>query len=112
MKKTELQKIIKEELKNVLKESKDASAEEIVKILNSEKGEEFKANWTGATDKFDIKNAKITTINRGSGFEKAVLVSGSKGYFLYFGPYTIDGMPTKDLMFMFKCDDGIFIKNL
>jgi len=113
MKKSELKTIIKEELKSVLNEDTKANSAQIVAILNKESGEEFKANWTGAWDKYEIKSAKEITINRGNGFERAVAVKGTDGgTFVYYAPYKINSLPSETAMFFFYADDAIYIKGL
>lgn len=113
MKKSELKKIIKEELKHVLTEDTKATAAQLVALLTKEAGEEFKANFDGAWDRYDIKSAKEITINRGNGFEKAVSVKGKDGgTFLYFGPFKINSFPSETEMLLFYADDGIYIKGL
>lgn len=109
-----VEKIIKKQKlsENTYPLSKPMSSSQIVKLLNAECGEEFKADWTGATDKFGpIKDAKITKINRGNGFEEAVMVtSGQKDTMIYIGPFVLGNLPTKDTMLIFSCDDAIYIE--
>ena len=113
MKKSELKKIIKEELKYVLTEDTKATADQIVTILNKEAGQEFKANFDGAWDKYDIKSSKTIIINRGNGFEKAVSVKGKDGgTFLYFGPFKVNSLSSKTAMFFFYASDAIYIKGM
>jgi hypothetical protein len=91
---------------------KETMAKEIVEILNKEKGERYAANWTGATDKAVVKRATVIKINRGKGFEDCVKceISDVSGYYIYMQPFTIDSMPTKDSIFIFKCNDAIYIQ--
>jgi hypothetical protein len=118
-------KFVNEDIEDILKGKSDEEIEEIIRttgnippdylagIINSEKGEYFKANWTGVWDKFGpIKEAITTEINRGSGFEKAILVSCDPGTFIYMGPFKLEGRPTKDMMLLFKAGDGIYVNNV
>ena len=93
-----------------------ATAKEIVKILNEEsskkRGEEFKANFTGAWDKFNVFQAEVVSINRGNGFEDAVKVTGVEyECFIYMPPFKIENLPTKAMMFTFYADNGLYIKS-
>ena len=89
---------------------KECQAQDIVDILNKEKGEEFKANFTGAWDKYNVVKASIANISRGKGFEESVKVAGITGEFIYMPPFKIESLPNKDEMFLFYADDGIYIK--
>ena len=87
-------------------------AGEVVKILKDEKGQPFKANWTGAWDRATAGNARLVTVNRGGGFEKAAAVDAEGGTMVYMGPFSVEAMPTGQDMFLFYCDDGLFLKGL
>lgn len=89
-----------------------ASADSVAGILKREKGQSFKANWTGAWDGAVSDNPRLVTVNRGKGFESAVAVRAAGGDMVYMGPFKVDDMPTKDAMFMFHCDDALFIKGM
>ena len=90
--------------------AKDESAMRIVEILKQERGQDFKANWTGAWDRNKSANARVVTINRGAGFESAVAVDAGYGMMIYMGPFSIVSMPTSSEMFLFNCDSAFFIR--
>ena len=67
----------------ILREAgKPIEVTELVKLLNAEKGEEFHANFDGAWDRNHVTLAKSIKINRGKGFESAVVVEGPDGLFI------------------------------
>jgi hypothetical protein len=88
------------------------SASKIAEILNKEKGQKYAANWTGATDKAIVKKATEIKLNRGKGLEKSVKVEigDAKGFYIYMPPFEIDSLPTDKTIFVFKCNDAIFIE--
>jgi len=114
MKKSELKKIIKEEINNLMETERNTeiNAKELYTYLKFSKGDNFKANWTGAWDMYNVNNVKMVVINRGYGFEDAVSVEGSdKGMFIYMPPFTLANKPTDKEMLLFYADDAIYIKN-
>jgi hypothetical protein len=104
-------KVAKELVKLAKGITANDDAKEIVNFINKSHGS-LKANWTGMWDLFEASRAKVITINRGKGFEKAVFAESSSGNFIYFGPFEIDTMPDKDTLFLFYCDDAFFIKGI
>lgn len=95
--------------------SKDTeiNSTQVVAILKEEVGKSFKANWTGTWHKYDIEFTKEIIINRGKGFEKVVAVKGTDGgTFIYYPPYKINSLPSETTMFLFYCDDALYIKGL
>jgi hypothetical protein len=103
---------VAKELTRIAKEltAKTESAKRIVQILEQERGQDFKANWTGVWDRNRSENARVVTINRGSGFEEAVAVDANLGMMIYMGPFSIEEMPTPKTMFLFNCDSAFFVK--
>ena len=93
-------------------QNKKSDAKEVADILNKEKGEKYAANWTGATDKAVVKKATVIKINRGKGFEDCVKceVSDAAGFYIYIPPFLIENMPTDKTIFIFKCDDAIYVQ--
>ena len=89
-------------------------AEEIANIFKNEYeiGQEFLVNFTGAWDPYNYHSVSLVTINVGRGFEKAILVKGYKGHFLYIGPFSIDNYPSETKMFLFYAEEGIYFDNL
>ena len=61
----------------LIKASKNISTNELLSLVKSQVGEEFKAMWTFAWDTNDIASARKTTINRGNGGEDAILIKNS-----------------------------------
>lgn len=102
-----------DEIQKIINETGQAPASYILKILNSERGYEFKCNFTGAWDRFGpIKNAQIIQINRGKGFEDCVWVESPDGSFIYMPPFKISDLPSEKTMFLFYADDGIYLDNV
>lgn len=98
--------------KRVIAAAKTSDAKEVADILNKEKGEKYAANWTGATDKAVVKKATVIKINRGKGFEECVKseVSDAPGFYIYMPPFLIENMPTDKSIFIFKCNDAIYLQ--
>ena len=88
----------------------EVAPEAVVDILKKEKGQIFRANWTGATDKYTAGDSSIIQINRGTGFEKAVAVKNNGEMFIYMQPFKIINMPDEKSMLLFSCSDALFIK--
>ena len=93
----------------------EVTTKKIVEILETQKDQDFKANFTGAWDRYHCNKASIITINRGDGFEQAVKVEGgpvalNDEYFIYMAPFTIEQEPTDQIMLLFYCDNALFVK--
>jgi len=102
-----------EEVRKIIEETGQAPAAYIAKILNDEKGQEFKVNFDGAWDRSGpVEHVEVTEINRGRGFEEAVLVKIPQGTFVYISPFKIDNYPTSESMFLFYADEGLFIHKI
>lgn len=102
-----------EEVRRIIEETGQAPAVYIAKLLNDEKGQKFKANFDGAWDRNGpIEHVEVTQINRGKGFEDAVLVKSPEGTFVYIGPFRISNYPTSESMFLFYADEGLFINEI
>ena len=93
----------------IIKASKNISTNELLSLIKSQIGEEFKAMWTFAWDTNDIASARKTTINRGKGSEDAILIKNSSGVSaIYIAPFKLENKPTDDTMLLFECDDAWF----
>ena len=69
-----------DEIMDMIGPKKPIPAEYLVKLINAEQGYSFKANWTGAWDKFGpIESARVIEINVGKGFESGILVNSIEG---------------------------------
>lgn len=94
-------------MKFKIKASRDISTDELLSLVKSQVGEDFKANWTGAWDRNDIASVRKTTINRGNGGEDAILIKNSSGVSaIYIGPFKLEEEPTEDTMLLFECSDA------
>lgn len=73
----------------------------------------LKANWTGAWDKVDHGDAvKLIKINAGLGLQSAVAVHTNDGFMIYLGPYMLESLPTEEELFLFYCEEGMYISGL
>jgi len=104
-----------EEIQKIIKETGKAPAFYIAKILITEIGQNIKVNFTGAWDLFGpIEHVAITEINRGKGFEDAILVRDKDhGTFIYMPPFKIENMPDEKTLFLFHAgSDTLYINNI
>ena len=90
-----------------------ATAFSLAELLKTEVGNQMKANWDGAWDRCDVGEVTVVKVNRGAGFEDALVVapkSISQGYMLYFGPYALENLPTQDTILLFYCNEAVYIE--
>jgi hypothetical protein len=88
-----------------------SSAAEIAKLIASEGGQEFKADWHGATDSFNSEGkAEVVWCNDGGGFEQGVQVESGRNIMYYLGPFEIEVMPTAERILIFHCTKAFLVK--
>lgn len=96
-------------MKFKIKASENISTDELLRLVNSQVGDNFKAMWTFAWDMNDIAMARKTSVNRGNGKEDAILIKNSSGVSaIYIGPFKLENAPTDDSMLLFECTDAWF----
>jgi len=84
---------------------------DIADLVRKESGESFKADWHGAWDEFFSDGiASVVWVNAGDGpVESVAVINRRYGIMYYVGPFSLEQLPSKEQLLMFRCTGAFFV---